>query len=120
MTIPPDTIEAVKLLACPFCGNCNVTIGYDGQPAINIYAVCVLCGAQGPKHPFSSGMMFDFLSWNTRDPAPVDAAPDVESLRAVVLFLYAGYGYDDAGAQSIPEWIYAIVDDCRARSGEGA
>ena len=33
---------------CPFCGSRNITLHYDGQPAIEFGIVCNNCGGAGP------------------------------------------------------------------------
>jgi hypothetical protein len=59
--------DATKLLPCPFCGSSRTAIGYQGQPAINIFAMCQDCGATGPSQHYTSNMQFDWdLAWQRR------------------------------------------------------
>lgn len=51
---------------CPFCGSHLITIGYNGQPAQEIFAQCCRCRASGPVQSFTVGMVFDFKVWNKR------------------------------------------------------
>lgn len=52
---------------CPFCGSHDVTVGYEGQPAVNLFCVCVGCGATGPRFAYVRGMEFNIgKAWNNR------------------------------------------------------
>jgi len=66
---------AASLLPCPFCGSKNTTIGYSGQPARAVFAMCSACGASGPVQAFQRGMTFDWEEcWNRRATPQADAA----------------------------------------------
>jgi Lar family restriction alleviation protein len=61
--------EPSTLDPCPFCGEEKITLGYDGQPAIHMYFVCLSCGAQGPKFQCGPGgqVAIDIdAGWNNR------------------------------------------------------
>ena len=62
---------------CPFCGDQNITVGYDGQPALDVYCICLRCGARGPNFMFQPGMEFDLnRAWNNRYTERRDDRPD--------------------------------------------
>lgn len=55
---------------CPFCGSQGVTVGYEGQPAVNLFCVCTGCGATGPKFSYARNMTFNIgEAWNIRKPS---------------------------------------------------
>lgn len=76
-----DNIKSLS--PCPFCSSMRTAIGYNGQPAVTIFAMCQDCGATGPTQQYSSGMSFDWeAAWQRRAPVADSAmAKDAERYR---------------------------------------
>ena len=59
--------EMHKFAPCPFCGEVyNIGFGYEGQPAVRVFMVCITCRAQGPSKDYFTGMTFDVDAMWTR------------------------------------------------------
>ena len=69
--IVEEAFKAETIEPCPFCGEVPSGIGYDGQPAIEMFVRCN-CGARGPSAEVGLGISTTtaieeaFLKWNKR------------------------------------------------------